>query len=268
MAELKVVNPLVLKKLSATKENSLIAILGPQGNGKTFCGASASKFYDPTFSKPVSLSDTLFITSEKGCFDGFGEKGIDVPHWADLTEHAGEKEFTLALNSSLAIAKEMAAAGVIENVVIDTVSSIDKTWKAHKTKQYEKWGLIDALLVEHRRLVMEQLGPVKARTVLLFHTKKVGEMDATKRESLGLDAGDQLVLDISGWDAPALYRAQCSLIVPIKKTEARGKPDEFYLYPRGIGGIESKTRFSCVGDKEPANLLQLFQKIKTASKAA
>jgi hypothetical protein len=246
-------------------------LLGEVDEGKTTAGISVSEQFDPLFRGPVTIKDTLFITNERDPFEGPRQKGVDIPFWLDLTEHPGEKDFGAALNKAVSFAKEMASKGTIKNVVVDSLSSIDKTWKAHKSKAYEKWALIDALLAEHRRFLMEQLFSIQARIVLIAHIKKIGDAlveDKEKMASTGLDANDKFAMDISGWDAPKLYREQCSYIWPVRATFAKGKPTDYAIYPHGIGGIESKSKTTALSDKEPAHLYSIYQKIRTATTAA
>lgn len=266
---------LSFKQLSKTPSRSISMIVGEVDEGKTSTGMSVSKKFDPSFSKPVLLDDTLFITNERDPFEWPKAKGIDTPYWLDLTEFPGRKEFPVALVKAVSMAKELASKRIIENVVIDSLSSIDKAWRAHKTEAgLEKWALIDALLVEHRRFLMEQLFSIPARIILVSHIKKIGDAlteDKDKMASLGLNPDDKFAMDISGWDAPKLYREQCSYIIPLRRTYNKGKPDEVFLYPRGVGGIEHKGKyaFGSVSEKEPANLAAFFEKIsKTASMAA
>jgi hypothetical protein len=215
--------------------------------------------------EPQTLDDIAIVTCEPDAMRGAQAMGIDVPYWLDLTDFTdqGQKVFDDALTDAIRKVKELSQTGKIQGVVFDSISTLDKTWKAYLSKQYEKWGLIDAILTKHRNFVVERIIPLPVPTVLTFHTKVISaQMDATKKDSLGIDADDKQAMDVGGWDAPGLYRAQCSFVVPIKKTEGKGgKPDEFNLYPKGIAGIEAGGRYGPGGapEKMPANL-QLFLK--------
>lgn len=261
------------KSLQMAPSKTCLALVGTMKHGKTTCALSVSEKFDPSFSKPQVLDDIGVITTEADAMQGAKLMGVEVAYWQDLTDYTnkGQKVFDSALDSAMATQFELAAQGKIKALIVDTVSTLDKTWKSYLTKQYEKWGLIDALLVKHREFLVTKLLSFPVPTIILMHTRKVStEMDPIKREAQGLDTEDRLVMDISGWDAPSLYRAQCSYIVPIKKTEQKGKPDEFFLYPRGVSGIEAGGRYGLDGapDKLPANLRLFFEVVKAGGKTA
>jgi hypothetical protein len=261
---------ITFKSLQKSDEKLLILLVGKPSAGKTTCSLSMSLKFDPTFKSPQVLDDIAVLTCEPDALKGPKLLGVEVPYWLDLTDYTTDgKTFDDALNSSLKMVHELAKAKKIRGVVFDTASTLDKTWKAYLSKQYEKWALVDQLLIRHRRLIVEQLLPMSVPVIMNMHLRKVGEMDNSKRESLGLDMDDQLIMDISGWDAPGLYRALASYILPIKKTEVKGKPDEFHLYPRGVGGIENKGRYGIDGppDKMAANMNQFLNIIKSAQAA-
>lgn len=254
------------KSLQADKSKACIALLGPSGHGKTTTALTLSEKFTGKL-EPQVLDDIVVVTFEPDAMRAPKTMGIEVPYWLDLTDYTdqGQKVFDDALTDALKKVKEMASSGKIRGVVFDSASTLDKTWKAYLSKQYEKWSLIDAILIKHRNFLVEKVIPLPVPTVLVMHTKTVSkEMDATKKESLGIDADDKQVMDIGGWDAPGLYRALCSFIIPVKKTEGKGgKADEVALYPNGISGIESKCRhFPKLPDRMPANLQELFKAIK------
>lgn len=262
---------LQFKTLSKTTSKSITMLLGGVDEGKTTAGISVSEQFDPTFKKSVVIDDTMFITNERDLFEGARQKGIDIPYWLDLTEAPGEKEFDGQLDKAVAMAKELAKSGKIKNVVVDTISAIDKTWKSHKTRAFEGFALHAECLRLHRRFLMEQLFTVPARIILISQIQSVSaalSKDGAKLEASGLSADEKFVMNISTWEAPKLYREQCSYIIPVRRTYNTGKPDEFFLYPRGSNGIESKCKSDRVDAKEPAHLAAFFRKISNTANSA
>src|SRR5574343_1886825 len=232
--------PIEFKSLQEAKPKTCIGLLGRPKDGKTTCALTLSPSFTGRF-EAQTLDDIAIVTCEPDAMRGAQAMGIEVPYWLDLTDFTdqGQKVFDDALADALKKVKEIATGGKVKGFIFDSISTLDKTWKAYLSKRYEKWGLIDAILTKHRNFMVERIIPMPVPTVLVFHTKVVSaQMDATKKDSLGIDADDKQVMDVGGWDAPSLYRAQCSFVLPMKKTEGKGgKADEYNLYPKGIAGI-------------------------------
>lgn len=269
MAELKLV-PKSLKD----SEKSGIVLVAPSKEGKTVAALTLSQQLDPTWSKPQSISDLGYVTFDVDALRGPKLMGLEgIEHWYDMTDYAGEglKVIDDALNAVAAKMAELAKEKKICGVVWDTMTMLDENWKSYLVKSYEKWALSDQLNAKHRNFLMEKVMKIPCTQVFLMHTKKLsGEMDAAKRESLGIEADTKSVMGLSAWDGPKLYRAQCSYIVPVKKVEQKGKPDEFFFYPRGVDGIEAGGRYGRSGapDRLPANLRTFLGIVNGTQKAA
>ena len=260
------------KTLQGSVDKTCIALLGKMKDGKTTCGLSLSEKFDSEFKGPQMLDDIGVITTEPDAMQGPKLMGVDVKYWLDLTDYTdkGQKVFEDSLADALKTMQTLALEGKIKGLLFDSVSTLDKTWKAYLSKQYEKWGLIDAILVKHRSFLVERILPLPVPSVLTFHTRTVSAaLDAAKKESLGLDTGDIQLIDVTGWDAPSLYRGQCSYILPIKKTEVKGKPADYSLYPNGVNGIEAGGRYGLAGapEKLPANLRNFLSVIKKSAQS-
>jgi hypothetical protein len=266
MATLPTAPTLAFRTLQESPSTPIFVLVGPPKHGKTQAILSASPKYD--IKAPAMIDDVALISFDNGALDGPKSMGFDLKYWLDLSGYTdcGEVQFNKMLDEALAMIKQLAVEKKIVAVGIDPISTLDKIWKAYLTKTYEKWALLDQLLVKHRRFVMEKLIAIPVPKILTFHTKTVGQMDETKRQALGIEAGDVQTIDVSGWEAPGLYRAQNSLFIPIKKTEGKGgKPDEFFLYPKGVNGIEAGGRYPILNtfDKLPANLAEVFRLIRS-----
>ena len=259
MAELK-----LMPKSLRDAEKTAVVLLSPTKEGKTMAALTLSQQLDPTWAKPQSISDLGYITFDIDALRGPKLMGLEgIEHWYDMTDYAGEglKVIDDALNAVAAKMVELAKEKKIVGVVWDTMTMLDENWKSYLVKSYEGWKLADQLNARHRNFLMEKVMKIPVPQIFLMHTKRLSvDMDAARRESLGIDDGTRSVMGLSAWDGPKLYRAQCSYIIPVKKVAVKGKPDEFLFYPRGVDGIEAGGRYGHGGapDKMPANLRAFF----------
>jgi hypothetical protein len=252
-----------LKKMSSMKDRPLYIFLAEPGVGKTTLGASASKFYDPTYQKSVSLDDQIWISMERDGFRPFVGKKIEIPYIFDLTECSG-KVFETELKDAIKKTRELASKGGVTQLVIDTHSSIDKTWAAYKVNEYPGLALYPALFLMHRQLLFEQLFSLPLQIIMLMHVKGSKLLEADLRKAQGLDSSDRLVMDLGGNQSSALYRAQATLITPLERSKVgtgAAARTEWVLHLRDHPTIESKCGYSFLADKEPANLCMLLDKI-------
>lgn len=252
------------KSLQETKSFPIIALLGKPKEGKTLCSLTAS---DKFLLGSCMVDDIGVITCEKDALAGAKQFGVDIKYWIDLTAYAElpSKAYDECLAAAFAKMQELAKAGKIKALVFDSVSTQDKIWKTPLTKQgLGTYEVLNHLLAKHRELIFARLFALTCPSIILFHTRVLGKMDDAKRESLGLDQGESQIIDVSGWDAPALYRAQCSAILPIKKTQVKGKPSEYWLYPNGVAGLESGCRYPELElqEKVKADFKEIFKLIK------
>lgn len=260
------------KSLQQSLSRDCILLLGQPKHGKTTCALTASTKYDPTKrGDGVVVDDIGIITCDATALAFQKATGYEFKYWLDMSDFldAPLGEFNKLLASGCAEMKKLAGAGKIHTLVVDPISTIDGLWRGELAKNYEGWPLQDKMDGEHKRLLLEKIMSVPCNLILTMHTKTVGKMDDDKRATLGLDKEDRLVMDISSWNAPKMYRAQSSLILPVKKTWGKTfKDDAYAIYPRGVDGIESGGRYPEIlaQDKLPANMASLFAMIKESNK--
>lgn len=247
----------VKQSLKTPLEKQRMFVIGAMNQGKTFCAASLSQYFDPTFEKPADLKDMFWFKFDDCAFDGFVEKQLNVPHF-DFTSVKGDKDLTQALKEGFEHVRKNPPFAL----VLDTLSGLDKQWFASAWAQYGKqYGLYDYVTDKHRRLYLDEIKTLPCHVILLVHSKSKSENAEANPELKGFTQ----VMDLTG-QSGNLYRLHSSFIVPIMRVDNKGKPPEFSLYPRGIGGIETKCKFSCLSDKEPANLRAIYNKIVQSTK--
>lgn len=253
------------KSLQKSVAKDWILLLAPAKEGKTTAALTLSPKCDPTFSKPQTIDDLMVVTFENDALKGPKLMGVELEHWYDLTEFSnqGLKAIDDAIGEVVKLARSLAKEGKIKGVVWDTPTSLDETWKAYLAKSFEKWGLIDQLLIKHRAFLMDKCSGIDCPQVFLMHVKKMSEsMDDAKKEQSGIDKSTKLVMGLSGWDAPALYRKQCSYILPLERRTQGGK-DSVWICPGGTKtGIEFGGRYGLQGPPAdmPANLKDFLAK--------
>jgi hypothetical protein len=262
------------KSLQKSPQRERLLILGAPTDGKTTCCLTASAKFDPNKrGDGVVIDDICVITADSTALNYARALGYEFAYWLDLSEHLSKpvSEFNKVTEKMLSMAGKLVSEGKTHTTIFDNISTVDGFWRGELAKNFEGWPLQDKMDLEHKRLMLERILPTPGNMLLIAHTKTVGKMDEDKRESLGIDQGTKLVMDISSWNAPKLYRAQTSQRIPIKKIPGRTiADDKYYLYPRGIDGIEYGGRHPQLSahDKLPADMKVVFQLIKETAKAA
>jgi hypothetical protein len=263
----------VFKSLQKSPQRERILLLGAPTDGKTTCALTASPKFDPTKrGDGVVIDDICPITVDSAALNYARALGYEFAYWLDLSEHLNKSisEFNKITEKFLATANKLVLEGKTHTTIFDNFSTVDGFWRGELAKNFEGWPLQDKMDLEHKRLLLERIMPTAGNMILIAHTKTVGKMDEDKRESLGIEAGTKLVMDISSWNAPKMYRAQTSQRIPIKKIQGRTMAqDQYNLYPRGVDGIEYGGRYPQLSahDKLPANMQVVFQLIKESAGA-
>jgi hypothetical protein len=233
-------------------------VLGPPGVGKTFACATISEH----FKNGGELKDLLWFLFDDGGLDGFAEYGISVPVF-DFTKLSGP-QLTKGIREAVKEAKDRVANGVTKTIVADSLTVFDKALLSHLMTLHEKWGLYNALLKEHS-LFFHNIKKLPCHVLFTCHEKYLNPTDddaqTKKAQADGLRMGSK-TMDITGQGA-RFYRANCSLILPMKETRASSGVERVFL-PRS-NTTESKSRFACLGEREPADFSLLLAKIQKAA---
>lgn len=267
------VSQLSFKSLQKSPSRECILILAKGKEGKTTCALTASEKF-AIDGKPGLIDDIGIITFDATGLAYAKAMGYEFSYWIDMSDYLNKG--SAIMDKTLADATKMmydaAVEGKIHTLIVDPISTLDVFWQAELAKSYENWVLTEQLNLKHKRFLMDQLMPIPCNLVLTMHVKKlnVASMDTQKKDSVGLDPEDTQVMDIGGFNGPKLYRNQSSQILPLKRL--RGKTvaeDKYYLYPRGVDGIEAGGRHKILElqDKLPADMKEVFRLIKSAKPA-
>jgi len=270
----------MMQGMSHTKTltNSMIALVGPVKQGKSVCAATISEKFPETLrtGKLTVLDDTYWLGFDRAATDGFAELGFTVPG-ADLSVMPKDI-YTFKQNIAAAVkeCKQYIDAGIVKNVVVDTVSTFDFIIMKYLSDMYEgdsnKMPMWGDLKSSHLNL-WHQISGLDARLVCLFHPKARVELvsantsiaDKKKAEAKKLaesiDIEEPLELAVTG-SAKTLWTAQASMILPVV-SERKGKRDpEYYLHLGSAKGIQGVSRFGGIESKQPAHLGKLLEAIK------
>jgi hypothetical protein len=243
-------------------ERFRLVLIGPPKEGKSVCAATASELFPATFPAPemVDLRDMFWCLLDNGGLDGFAELNLSVPHM-DLS-NVNAAYIQQALTAFFEEAQKRVAAGVTKTVVLDSLTALDKLLLARLMKDYEKWGLYQAILAAHLQ-VFHQAKTLACNVISICHGKMVNMPEdaaaAIKQTAAGITPGT-IELDLSGQVAN-FYRQSMSLIIPIASKGSAGE-EVYNLYPRGVKGFTGYSRFAKLEKEEPAHLGKLFAKIR------
>lgn len=265
---------LTFKSLQKSPQRERIMLIGAPTDGKTTCALTSSAKFDPLKrGDGVIVDDICPITVDSAALNYARALGYEFAYWLDLSEHLNKPlaEFNKITEKYLGMANKLVLDGKVHTTIFDNISTVDGFWRGELAKNFEGWPLQDKMDLEHKRLLLERIMPTAGNMILIAHAKTVGKMDDDKRESLGIEQGTKLVMDISSWNAPKMYRAQTSQRIPIKKIPGKTFAlDAYNLYPRGVDGIEYGGRYPQLSshDKLPADMQNVFRLIKETARAA
>ncbi len=268
------------KQMSHTEtlKKSVIGLVGPVKQGKSVCAASISEFFPEelaTGAPLVSLEDTYWLGFDRAATDGFAELGFTVPQ-VDLS-FGGKDIYEYKQNIARAIkeVKQYVDAGIVKNVIVDTVSSFDFVIMKHLMDQYEGQTNLIPMWTElkssHLNL-WHQISSLDARIVCIFHTKarmelvgkKPGEAEAAEAKKLAdsIDPNAPLEIAVTG-QAKKLWMGQTSLLCPVVRERKGKRPYEYYLHLDSAKGIQGASRFNVgLDSKQPAHLGKLIKAIQ------
>jgi hypothetical protein len=240
-------------------ERFRLVLVGPPKEGKTFCAATASEHYPESLpaKEMTNLADMFWCQLDNGGLDGFAEQNLSAPHM-DLS-NVPAPYLIQALQKFQEIAAERVAAGVTKTVVYDSLTALDKLLLAHLMKDYEKWGLYQAILAKHLQ-VFQQAKSLQCNVIFVCHGKAVTLPDTpeaqVKQVASGVTPGT-IEMDLSG-QVSNFYRQSMSLILPVAEKAA----GEYVICPKGFKGFAGYSRFANLAREEPAHLGKLFAKIR------
>lgn len=239
---------LTFKSLQKSPQRERILLLGAPTAGKTTCALTASAKFDPNKSgEGVLIDDIVVITADSAALGFARALKYEFAYWLDLSEHFSKPvpEFAKITAKMFNMANALAQAGKIHTVIFDNISTVDAHWAGALAKNFEGWALSEKLNQEHRNLMLDYALPLVCNLILIAHTKTINNgLTEEKRLTLGLEVGEKAVMDVSAYNAPKLYRAQTSARIPVKKITGKTvKDDQYNIYPRGVDGIESGSRY-------------------------
>ena len=261
------------KSLQLSPQRERILLLGQPSAGKTTCALTASTKFDPAKrGDGVVIDDICVITADSAALSFARALGYEFAYWLDLSEHLGKTvtEFGKVAKQMFEMANKLAKAGKIHTVIFDNISTVDAYWGGELARNFEGWALGERLNMEHKTLMLERVLPTVCNVILIAHTKVMSKADDEKRATLGLEREDRLVMDVSAWNGPKMYRAQTTIRLPVKRISGKGvKEDTYSLYPRGVDGIEAGCRHPALlaHEKLPASMQAVFQIIKEGAGA-
>lgn len=237
-----------------------LIIMGRPKVGKTFCAATASKYWQPE-GRSLDLKDMYWMLFDPGGLRGFASQKIKTNVWDFTTIEAQTlaKELQLCYRKIKQAVKE----GEVRTVVVDTVSMMDILAQQYAIDigldKYKKW---EAVLNIHRATASVLMG-LGVDIIYLAHPKEETveeEKKAIKQEVSGIAGGGDVVVDVSG-KAARYYKATADLICTLQAKKVRGKGLERKLIA-GTNFIEGGTRYDRFNEQgEPADLGALFAKL-------
>jgi hypothetical protein len=260
-----------VEKFEAISEPKIqqIGIIGPPGSGKTTAALSISDIFsgDIPAKKHTVLSDTFFISADKGGFDtvrayGYSAPGVDLSN-IDPAVTDVSTELRKALDTAIYGTQHKG----IKNIVVDTVSAIDNMLLVYAQRNFDKYAMWNFILSAHTSL-MHKLASTDATVVLIFHGKVIAgdqlnqegkDKLATRKKATMAEAVDTEI-EVSG-QARGFYRKHLSLLLTCMRDPLIKQPT-YKFYPRGKGSMEGKSRFWMLDAEEPANLKLLINKIR------
>ena len=257
-----------LMKVRDSKDTLLerfrLTLVGPPKEGKTHCALTASEFFPEESAFPltemVDLQDMFWCLLDNGGFDGLAERRLSVPH-IDLSNVPPEL-IIVAIRKFTDTARERILAGVTKTVVYDSLTALDKLLLTRLMKDYEKWGLYNALLAEHLK-IFTAAKSLACNVILICHGKYVTPAEDAAGQGRQMAAGvtpGTIEMNLSGQIAD-FYRQSMSLIMPVSD-KGRGADRSFWIHPHGAKGFAGYTRFAGLEKEEPAHLGKLFAKIR------
>lgn len=274
-------------------EQANLFIYGPPKHGKTFCAASISKHWPdklPALKKTV-LSDVLWLSADKGALDGMREQNVIVPEFNVHKLRGTEAAYKAAglreppniiqlMTLFVKTATDLARAGELRAVVVDTVSAIDKALIEYYEENpiransgaIDKFAMYRHILLTHRKF-RDALARLPVHVVFLAHAKQINEdtaKDSTiKRAGAGPGSYD-IQPDITGQGAGEYYRniSLEAIMLATPSLREKGKFDR-HLYTQTTQGFRAGNRWQLsLAAKEEANLTKLFEKVRAGKPAA
>lgn len=229
--------------------NFIVSVMGAPGAGKTRVAATAEE--DP--------SKLLWLLFDRGGVDSLADVNVDVPVM-DFSTMSG-LEVMNALKEQRNVIKERVAKGLTKTIVIDTATVLDRLLLVYHAERYEKFALYNAQLAAHS-FIFGFLKSLPCNLVVLFHEKLLAAFDDAAKARLaaqGMSEG-KATIDLTG-QASSLYRGNSSLILVQHRQKEPNGLYSYWLCP-DFPNAETRARFSCLANREPAHLGKLFQKIR------
>jgi len=253
-------------KATSSKETAFkhlkVMLIGSQGVGKTVTAHTISKQCPETLPAKewTTVSDTATILFDNNGADSLYHMKLEVPRKYDLSVVPGPmlRQVLSALFREQIV--PAVKSGEIENLIVDSISSLDTIFKIEASKTEDNWDWLIAAHAEFnarlRELPCNVVMVAHGKAVETARTKKDGDAIAVheaRLEADGLSIGG-VQLDITG-QSVRFFRRNWSEIWPVYAV-GDGDNKKVNIYPHGVPGIdiEHKTRMRGLAQKEPPNI--------------
>lgn len=255
-------------------EDAWWCLYGPPCHGKTIAAASAARNFPaiPNKGPVVKLEGILYLQADRSGTDSLRSLGLEA-NVVNISKYTTVSSIRAVINATA----ELVRSTGIETLIVDTLSSLDKAMLADLTPKFDsgkKFGLYQTLLTEHAE-TLKTFRSLPCSVVFLCHSKakaifKEGEFaEITQAKELATETPGEFTvkMDLSG-QMHDYIKAQCSVVMPVVAEKIGNRDPDYYLYPNGYTGFESKNRYKCFANKEKPNLYEMFQRVKSQKEAA
>lgn len=265
-----VMEKLAARRASAVKEpREIYGLIGPNSHGKSVTACSISKHFPSKLGpaeKPVLLEDTLGIYFDRGGYVGFQRLGFDLPMIDLSTIPEKSIDFDKAVKAAFKEAQEYIEAGLIKNVIIDTVTQYDNIITGYLGKMYanndDKSGMWQAIRIKHSEFI-QHLTRLDARVVLLFQPKvqmvledkKASKDRAAAKNLMSEDVGEPQTTGASR----RYYKDVVSCCFPLIRKGNKTKGYTYKMYTDMEQGLWAKCRWPGVPHEVEPNLYKFLQ---------
>ena len=271
-------------------QNIIFNIHGPAGGGKTFAACSASKYWPAQWppKKPTILRDIMHIGWDKAALVGLAQAKVKVAYRVDVPKLIADGKAADVLEASEIVMNEAIRIcqkdPQIKICINDTITRMDKFLNAfwfsegnvirtNSGDEDTRRTYLALFRTHHEYQAAFTLLPVQ--NIFCFHSMvleaptegKEEQRKATRarQDILRLNKDTYIVPEITGKSAGVYLGDSSTEFACLPARNPRTNKIERWLYPLGSQGYRGKNRFQDIlGEKEPANLRKLLDRIERA----